>query len=278
MFESMAVFFAQGGAFMWLILAILACALAVIVERLVFYARASRANPEALVAAIARALNAGDLAAARALVARDKAPLSALLATALERHGDGLPAEAIRKAVEEAAIREIPRFGQRSGYLALCANISTLAGLLGTIFGLQQAFASLAAAEAAQKAAMLAAGISQALNTTAFGLIVAIPCMVAYSVFSSRQAKLIEDADAASVALLNYFEARSHAGGDTGNSDWGAIEGDGDPARTQVAANAAAHPTATAAARPAASPADGHAGRATHAQIQPRRQPQPQRS
>ncbi len=258
MFESVAIFFAQGGAFMWLILAILACALAIILERLRFYARASRVDPDALVSAIARAMNAGDLGEAQALVARDRMPLAVLLATALQRYRDGLPGEAIRQGVEEAAIREIPRFGHRIGYLALCANVATLAGLLGTIFGLQQSFASLAAAEAAQKAATLAAGIAQALNTTAFGLIVSIPCMVAYSVFSSQQARSIEDADAASVALLNYLEARGHAA--IGPAD-------------AVAADTG---TAAAAGRPVS--AAGQLDLATRARAQSGRQPQPQRS
>lgn len=208
MFMSLAVFFSQGGAFMWLILAIFAFALAVMGERWLFYARAGRGDPDTLVAGIARALNAGDRDAAMELVAGGRAPVHALLATALARDAEGLEMDIVRQGVEETALREVPRFARRLGYLALCANIATLAGLLGTIFGLQQSFAALAAAEAAQKAAMLAAGVSQALNTTAFGLIVAIPCMVAHATLASRQARLIEGADAAAVALLHYLEAR----------------------------------------------------------------------
>ncbi len=211
MLATLAQFFAQGGAFMWVILTILAAAVAVAVERLIFYHVVCRGRPRELVSGIARAFNQDESERALALAASGRSPLHAILSAAVQRFEQGLPIAAVRQGVEEAAIREMPRFGRRLGYLALFANIATLTGLLGTIFGLQKSFASLGAAEAAQKATMLAAGISQALNTTAFGLIVAIPCMVAYAVLTQRQAARIEDVDGAAVEMLNYLEARRAA-------------------------------------------------------------------
>lgn len=206
MFTSVASFFTAGGAFMWFILIVLACALAVIIERIIFFRVTCRHDSESLVAAIARAVNAEESDQALAVVADGKSPLHAILTTALERFRAGLSFDLIRQGVEETAIREVPRLSKRLNYLAMFANIATLTGLLGTIFGLQESFSSLAATEAAKKAAMLAAGISQAMNTTAFGLIVAIPCMVAFSVLSNMQVRLAADLDASSVKVMNYLQ------------------------------------------------------------------------
>jgi biopolymer transport protein ExbB len=208
MIESIALFFTSGGSFMWLILILFAVAMAVVIERLVFFLVTCRNDSAVMVADVATALNAGDLDQARAAVSGRNAPLNAIMGAAVERYALGLPYKDIRQGVEEVAIKEVPRLSQRISYLAMFANIATLTGLLGTIFGLQRSFSSLAVAEAAQKAAMLAEGISQAMNTTAFGLIVAIPCLIAYAKISTMQARLSEDLDASSIRLLNYMESR----------------------------------------------------------------------
>ena len=103
---------------------------------------------------------------------------------------------------------QLPRIGQRLNYISLCANIATLLGLLGTISGLQMSFGSIASVEAAKKATMLAQGISVAMNTTAFGLIVAVPCMIMYTVFSNMQQVRVKDIDQSIVRLMNYLKKR----------------------------------------------------------------------
>lgn len=206
MVESLARFFSQGGMFMWLILVILAAALAVVIERVIFYYIICKNDTADMVANVARALNQDKPDEALSLVTRKKTPLNVILAAALTCFKDNFSYTDIKQGVEEVAIKEIPKFSQRLNYLAMFANIATLAGLLGTIFGLQQSFSSLGLAEAAKKATMLASGISQAMNTTAFGLMVAIPCMIAFSVLSNKQARLTEDADEAAVKILNYME------------------------------------------------------------------------
>lgn len=208
MIEVIARFFSAGGPFMWIILAIFASALAVIIERLIFYLITCRNNSPALVADVAKSLNAEKPQEALAALAAGTAPLNVILTAAIERWQAGFGYKEIRQGVEEAAIREVPKLSRRLNYLAMFANVATLTGLLGTIFGLQQSFSSLAAAEASQKAALLAAGISQAMNTTAFGLIVAIPCMIAFSKLSNMQTKLTEDVDSSSVKILNYLESK----------------------------------------------------------------------
>jgi biopolymer transport protein ExbB/TolQ len=208
MFETIARFFQDGGPMMWAILAVLAAALAVIAERLLFHLRTARADADALAAGAARHLNDGDTAGALEHLAGSD-PARLLMRRAVELSWEGATPAEIRAGVEELAIREMPRYGRRLGDLATLANVATLAGLLGTIFGLQQSFGSLAVAEAAQKASVLAAGISQAMNTTAFGLMVAMPCLLAHTRLGALASRRTEDCDAAVVKLLNYFETRA---------------------------------------------------------------------
>jgi len=203
-----AEFFRSGGPLMWVILAVFAAAVAVIIERLHFYLVVCRDDADSLVTDAVRRLNGGDFKGALATVVGRRSPVAAILQQAIGRFNAGHGLVEVRHGVEEVAIREVPHYGRRVGYLAMLANIATLTGLLGTIFGLQQSFSSLAVVEAAEKASVLAGGISQAMNTTAFGLIVAIPCLMAYTRLSSMQARKTEECDAAAVKLLNYLEAR----------------------------------------------------------------------
>lgn len=206
--ESIARYFSDGGLVMGPILIVLGFAGAVVAERLYFYLRTCGDSSASLVASAARAINEGRPDDAMQAVGRRHGPLNVILRVALQRYRDGYSMPEIRQAVDEAAIREVPRLGRRLGYLATIANVATLAGLLGTIFGLQQAFNALALTDAAEKAAVLAAGISQAMNTTSFGLMVAIPCLVAHALLMNLQARHAEDLDAGAVRLLNYLENR----------------------------------------------------------------------
>ena len=88
---------------------------------------------------------------------------------------------------------EIPKLEKRTPYLSMIANVATLLGLLGTILGLINSFSAVAHADAADKAALLSAGISLAMNTTAFGIIAAIPCMVAYSYLVEKTNELVDE-------------------------------------------------------------------------------------
>jgi biopolymer transport protein ExbB len=207
MIQSVAAWYNGGGPFMWAILAVLALAVAVAIERVIFYYIVCRQRGTKLVAEIARNLNSD--APDKALqVVMSKAPVPTLLRTAIERFKDGMTAPDIQEAVEEVAIKEVPRMAERLNYLVLFANIATLTGLLGTITGLQKAFASLGAVEAAKKAAMLASGISELMVCTAFGLMVAIPCMMAYTFLHNKQSHLTKDLDESVVRLMNYIRKK----------------------------------------------------------------------
>ncbi len=208
MIDSLALRFNEGGPFMWAILVVLASACAIVIERLIFYFIFCNVNGVKLVSDVARSLNNDKTDEARKIAGRKKAPVNTLIQTAIERYSAGMTFDDIQEGVDETAIKEVPKMSQRLNYLSLFANVATLLGLLGTIAGLQLSFTSLASVEAAKKATMLAQGISQAMNTTAFGLIVAVPCMILYTLLSNKQQSLTKDLDEAVVRLLNYMKKK----------------------------------------------------------------------
>ncbi len=208
MIRSLAIWFNAGGPFMWAILGVLACACAVMLDRVLFYYITCGGNGLKRVSMLIQVLSGDDVPAAGKIVAGGKSPLLKLLGVAVERYGSGATMAEIQEGVEEAAIQQVPRLPQRLNYLSLFANIATLLGLLGTISGLQLSFSSLASAEAANKAAMLASGISQAMITTAFGLIVAVPCMISFTFLSNKQSRLTKNLDEAVVRFMNFLRKK----------------------------------------------------------------------
>jgi len=113
--------------------------------------------------------------------------------------------EEVQAAIDEEALRELPKIERRTGYLAMLGNVATLVGLLGTITGLIKSFGAVAQADPAEKSAMLAKGISEAMNCTAFGLVVAIPSLIAFSLLQGRTQKLVDDINETSVTVLNLI-------------------------------------------------------------------------
>ncbi len=216
MFETVQRFFGDGGPFMAVLAALFAAAIVIIIERTYFYFVTCRGQSESLISEVETQLESGRPSENKNGLRLSTAPAASLLRTALDRHLSGRTVEQVHGAVEEEALRQVPRLQQRVDYLAVIANVATLAGLLGTIFGLQDAFASLAVADAATKASLLASGISQAMNTTAAGLMVAIPCMVAHAKLNSRRRELIDDLDTGALAFLNFLRARRSPRGEVG--------------------------------------------------------------
>ncbi len=118
--------------------------------------------------------------------------------------------EQIQNAIDAASLEMIPKLERRLSYLSLIANISTLLGLLGTISGLIRAFASIALADPAQRQAILANGISEAMNATAFGLVTAIYTMICHSILTNKANKILEEIDEFGVKLLDLLSARKY--------------------------------------------------------------------
>jgi len=113
----------------------------------------------------------------------------------------------IQAALDEGVLIEVPRIERRIGFLAVIGNVATLMGLLGTITGLIQAFSAVANSDPITKAAILTKGISEAMNCTAFGLIVAVPAVLAYSILQARAQTLIDDINEISIRTFNFILA-----------------------------------------------------------------------
>ncbi|MDR0305539.1 MAG: MotA/TolQ/ExbB proton channel family protein [Chitinispirillales bacterium] len=210
-FSLVGEWFRVGGPVMWVLLFFSACAAAIIAERFIFLYFICPKNYSGLLNNVKKAVGEDKIEDAIKFVSGRLAPTHVLLAVALQSFKEGSSISDIQENVEEAAIHQIHRFSVRINYLTLFANVATLVGLLGTITGLMISFSSLANVEAAQKAAMLAAGISQAMITTAFGLIVAVPCMVVYTIYSNRQTRLVKDLDESVVKLINFMKKKRPA-------------------------------------------------------------------
>ena len=119
------------------------------------------------------------------------------------------PDEEVQAAMDEAALREMPRINKRTGYLALFANVAMLTGLFGTIVGLIKAFGAVGgeSIDPSQKARILAEGISEAMNCTAFGLISAITALVGFAVLNGKTQQIEDDINESSVQILNLVVA-----------------------------------------------------------------------
>jgi biopolymer transport protein ExbB/TolQ len=208
---TLANWFRSGGPFMWVLLFFMACAVAVAVERFVFLFFVCPRDTSQVVSRLKAAISEGTLDEAAKALSGKTSPTLALLNIAADSFKAGYSWADIQEDVEEAAISQIHRFSVRLNYLSLFANVATLVGLLGTIAGLMQSFSALADVDPAQKASLLAAGISQAMITTAFGLIIAVPCMVVYTIFANRQSVLVKDLDESTVRLLNFMKKKAAA-------------------------------------------------------------------
>ena len=202
-FSQAADFFRKGGFAMWFILVFLACGLAIIVERVIFLYSVANIKPERFMGKVADIIRKGSIEGAIASCSESHAPLSRIIEAALKNYRN--TERDIQNAVDEMALAELPRLNARTGYLAMLANVCTMVGLLGTIFGLIEAFKAVGAADPAEKTVMLANGISTAMSTTAFGLIAAIPLLISHSVLTSKADSLVDDIDRFSVMVINML-------------------------------------------------------------------------
>ncbi|HEX7045561.1 MAG TPA: MotA/TolQ/ExbB proton channel family protein [Burkholderiales bacterium] len=199
-------FIQDGGPWMYPILVVGAVGLAIAVERYIKLLMVRRAN-EATWNKLHPVLVAGDFDKAREMTAEDKSTVSQLLNLGLARQGAVRRRDDIEIAMEEGMMEIIPQLERRTQYIALFSNIATLLGLLGTIVGLIQAFNAVANANPAEKADLLSASISVAMNTTALGLIVAVPLLVAHAYLNSRTGEIIDSLEMASVKTLNIISS-----------------------------------------------------------------------
>jgi biopolymer transport protein ExbB len=206
--HSIVEFFVAGGPFMYPILAVFAVGTAVAIERYVTLTLV-RARNRGMWSKVQPALDGGEFDKARELTAGDDSAIARLLSLGLARQGAVRRREDIEIAMEEGMMEIIPQLEKRTPYLALAANIATLLGLLGTIMGLIQAFTAVSEANPAEKADLLSAAISVAMNTTAFGLLVAIPLLITHTIVTSKTGEIVDSLEMASVKALNVISARA---------------------------------------------------------------------
>jgi biopolymer transport protein ExbB len=200
-------FFVTGGPFMYPILVVFAVGAAIAIERYITLTIV-RAKNQTAWGRLQPALQEGDFDAARTMVSDDSSMVSQLLSTGLARQGAVRRREDVEIAMEEGMMEIIPQLEKRTPYVALASSIATLLGLLGTIMGLITAFTAVANANPAEKADLLSASISVAMNTTAFGLMVAIPLLVTNTVLTAKTGEIIDSLEMASVKALNVISAK----------------------------------------------------------------------
>jgi len=199
---SIVAFFQKGGLFMYPILFVFVTGMAIAVERWFQLSRIRSVNRK-MWNVLQPVLVKGEFDKARQMVNKDKSTISQMLAMGLARQGAVRRRDDIEIAMEESMMEIIPQLEKRTPYVALLSNIATLLGLLGTIMGLIEAFTAVANANPAEKADLLSASISVAMNTTAFGLMSAIPLLLFHAKLTSTTGQIIDSLEMASVKALN---------------------------------------------------------------------------
>ncbi len=196
----------EGGWMMHAIFVSLVVAIGLVIDRTIALFFQAAVDKEAFLKGLKEHIYRGDLDRAISFCAsQKKTPLVSVIKAGLINVPKG---EAdVQAAMDEATLRESPKIEKRTGYLAMIGNVATLLGLLGTIIGLISAFGAVADAPPAEKARILAASISEAMNCTAFGLLTAIPALIAYSVLQGRSQHMMDDINETSVSVLNLIVA-----------------------------------------------------------------------
>jgi biopolymer transport protein ExbB len=197
-------FFVTGGMFMYPILLVFAVGTAIALERYITLTLVRNQN-QSMWTKLQTVLTKGDFDQAREITSKDQSTISRLLSMGLARQGAVRRREDIEIAMEESMMEIIPQLEKRTPYVALASSIATLLGLLGTIMGLIQAFTAVANANPAEKADLLSASISVAMNTTAFGLMVAIPLLVVHAVLTTKTGEIVDSLEMASLKALNVI-------------------------------------------------------------------------
>lgn len=200
-------FFQGGGEFMYPIAIVGALGLAIAIERWVYLTIIGLKN-RSLWNDLTPLLAQGDFKRAVALTSKSDAAIGTILNYGLARIQSARRRDDIEKAMEESLMEVVPRLEKRTHYLGTFANMATLLGLLGTVIGLIAAFGAVATVNPAEKANLLSASISVAMNCTAFGLMVAVPLVLVHAVLQTKTTELVDSLEMASVKFLNSITER----------------------------------------------------------------------
>ena len=208
-FNSVVNFFKDGGIFLYPLALIFVVCVAIAIERYVYLTRETMRN-RTLWDDLVPAMSAGNFKQVVNLTQNSKASIATILNYGVARVASARRRDDIEKAMDESLLEVIPRIEKRTHFLSSLANVGLLIGLLGTITGLIGAFGAVATANPAEKASLLAAAISVAMNNTASGLGVAITLLLAHMFLESKTTSLIDSLEIASVKFLNSITERQH--------------------------------------------------------------------
>jgi biopolymer transport protein ExbB len=215
-FDTAVKFFQDSGFAIYPSILIMAIGLAIAIERFIFLYRARGQNRK-LWDQVLPLLQSGKLREVHQLTANSDAAVGKIVANGLNRMQSPGRREDVDAAMEEGMMEIVPRLEKRTHYIATFANVITLVGLLGTIIGLIKGFTAVAAVNPAEKAEMLSASISIAMNNTAFALAVAIPFLLIHAFLQARTSEIVDGLEAAKISFLNVTQRlKAEAGAATG--------------------------------------------------------------
>lgn len=204
-FAAISKAFEEGGIWMWVILAVQLVSIAIIVERYIFLYRKNKMGEKKNILKFESNIRSGRLEEVKAEATKHNSPVDHVVVAGVDAAMNWGGKDEIRGKMDEILMDANSKFEERTGFLAVLANVATLTGLLGTVTGMIRAFVAVANANPMEKAALLSAGISEAMNATAYGLVVAIPALIAYAMLADRGARLSEDLNQASLKVFNWL-------------------------------------------------------------------------
>ena len=198
-------FFQDCGLFIYPSLLIMSLGVAIAIERFVFLSRARSENRKTW-SELLPVLQKGQFKDAQSMTSRSDAAVGRIVNYGLTRMQSPGRREDFDAAMEEGMMEIVPRLEKRTHYIATFANVITLVGLLGTIIGLIKGFTAVAQVNPAEKAEMLSASISIAMNNTAFALMVAIPFLLIHSFLQAKTSEIVDGLEAAKISFLNLVQ------------------------------------------------------------------------
>ena len=202
--------FKEGGWGMWPILILCIITIYLTVERAMYLAKC-KIDADKLMSLLKSQIVSGNIRGAITTCQATPVPLTKIIAAGLNKAGGS--EHDIQQAMDEEALRELPKVEKRTGYLAMLGNLATLAGLLGTITGLIKSFGAVAGVDPSMKATMLSKGISEAMNCTAFGLGTGIFGLAAFAVLNGKTQSILDGVNQGTVEALNLVVAGRSDGG-----------------------------------------------------------------
>ena len=204
-FNTVVKFFVDCGPFLYPSLLMMAMGVAIAIERFMFLNRARSENRK-LWDQVLPMLQNGKFKEVHQVTSSSESAIGKIVSNGLTRMQSARRREDIDNAMEEGMMEIVPRLEKRTHYIATFANTITLVGLLGTIIGLIKGFTAVAAVNPAEKAEMLSASISVAMNNTAFALLVAIPFLLIHACLQARASEIVDSLEAAKITFLNLVQ------------------------------------------------------------------------